>query len=207
MFSIDEFISILKSLKGSELFNPYTDTCPINDEPNSHEIREKNLRKYLKAIYQTNTLIVGEAPGYLGCRRTGLPFTDNRHLEVVQQIYGLERLEIATTKGKDKEQSALFMWRVNRELKHPPFVYNIVPLHPYKKGKPLSNRTPRKSDYENTKAAITYLLENGGFKQVLAIGRVSEKHLKELGYDAKYIRHPAQGGSNEFTELMNKYLE
>ena len=80
MFDAEEFISLLKSLSGKNLFNPYTDECSLHDRKDGARIRERNLRKYLSALSKTKTLILGEAPGFLGCIRSGLPFTDTRHL-------------------------------------------------------------------------------------------------------------------------------
>ncbi len=202
MFDRYKFIEILKSIEGVNLFNPYTDTCDQCDGEDAAKIRENNLLEYLKVVDSTNSIIVGEAPGYLGCRRTGLPFTDNDHLSIVQRIFGLGEMKQATITGKNRENSALFMWRTIGRLKKPPFVWNLIPLHPYKRDKQLSNRTPIKKDYHVSNIAIEYLLENGGFDKIIAVGRIAEKYLGEMGYECTYVRHPSHGGSGIFKEAI-----
>lgn len=205
-FNIDEFVDILKSITGEYLFNPYTDSC-IHDAKGGSDLREKNLRKYLEVIEKSDTIVIGEAPGYLGCRRTGIPFTDNDHLDKVAKIYKISRLSKATKSGKDKENSALYMWRTIQELSDPPFVWNIIPLHPYDSDNQLTNRTPNKMDYLNTKNAISYLLEHGNFERIIAVGRVAEMHLINMGYKCFYVRHPSHGGSSIFREQIQNLFD
>ena len=78
VFNPEKFVELIKSIKGSNLFNPYTQLCPHNDQEGANNIRETNLLEYLKVVFAADSILIGEAPGYLGCRRTGLPFTDNR---------------------------------------------------------------------------------------------------------------------------------
>ncbi|MCY3413909.1 MAG: uracil-DNA glycosylase [Candidatus Heimdallarchaeota archaeon] len=196
----------MKSLEGPLLFNPYIDTCVDHDVVSASEIRESNLRIYLESIQTTRSILVGEAPGYLGCRRTGLPFTDNHHLDVVSSLYGLPKFKQATKSGKNNENSALYMWRELKNLEYPPFVWNLIPLHPFGKESQLSNRTPIKRDFEISKTAITYLLNTGEFDQILAIGRVAEKYLIQLGYSVTYVRHPSHGGSTIFKNQLKSLL-
>jgi len=160
----------------------------------------------LKAINTCDAILIGEAPGYIGCRRTGIPFTDNSHLGSVADTYNLGKLNIATKSGKDKENSALYMWRAMTRLNNPPFVWNLIPLHPYKDNQ-LTNRTPVKRDFENTKELIIYLLENGNFTKIYSVGRIAEKYLGQMGYTSTYIRHPSHGGSVIFKNQIREYFD
>ena len=206
MFDIDEFVDIIKSTSGENLFNPYTDSC-IHDSEGACGLREKNLRTYLGVVGRTDTIVIGEAPGYLGCRRTGIPFTDNDHLDKVAKIYNLNNLNRTTKTGKEKENSSLYMWRTIEKLPEPPFVWNIIPLHPHDEDNQFSNRTPNKMDYLSTKKVISYLLKNGDFERIIAVGRVAETHLINMGYRCLYVRHPSFGGSKIFEQQILQLFE
>lgn len=204
-FKINEFITILKKINGENLFNPYTDICPENDLPNANDIRTQNLIKYLTKTKNARILLIGEAPGYIGCRRTGLPFTDERHIKVANQAFEVT-FEKATFQGRDKEISALHVWDVLKDVKEQPMVWNIIPIHPFKKGNSLSNRTPLGQDFDACKEAIDYLMKNRTFETIYAIGNKAYDKLNKLGYFPEKIRHPSMGGSNIFKKDLRNYL-
>lgn len=203
MFVIDKLVEKIKSISGPNLFNPYTDVCPFHDKKNAAKIRERNLRQYLEVVTQTNKIIIGQSPGYIGCRRTGLPFTDNRHIKTVMEIYNIKDLKVATKSGKDKENSSYFIWKSLSKLNYHPFIWNVIPSHPFQENNQLSNRTPNQKDLAISKNVIKYLLERGGFKDIYAIGKIAEKWLLTLGYPCKYIRHPSFGGSRIFAKQIS----
>jgi hypothetical protein len=49
MFDIEEFIQLIKSQSGKDLFNQYSSKCELHDTNNAAFIRENNLL-YLKVI-------------------------------------------------------------------------------------------------------------------------------------------------------------
>ena len=58
--------------KGSHtLFNPYTDRCVFDSEINGPEQRLERLAMHLDC--DAKVVLIGEAPGYAGCR-----FSDGR---------------------------------------------------------------------------------------------------------------------------------
>lgn len=64
---------------GPTLFNFYNNDVPGIDIPNGAGTRRENLKTYLGSFPEVpEILIVGEAPGYRGCRFTGVPFTCER---------------------------------------------------------------------------------------------------------------------------------
>ncbi|KKN64081.1 hypothetical protein LCGC14_0495080 [marine sediment metagenome] len=201
-----EFLGILQSIKGKNLFNPYTDICIRHDKRNADFIRRHNLKQYFSIINHTNTLLIGEAPGYLGCRRTGLPFTDELTFTLLKKIYDIDML-VATKSGKNKEQSATQMWKILSKLEKPPFLWNIVPIHPYNEDNQLSNRTPSKTERKLMKEVVKYFFDHTNFSKVFAIGKVATGVLVDLlGLKEEdiYIRHPSYGGSEKF---KNKIAE
>lgn len=204
LFKVDDFVDLLLEVKGENLFNPYTDKCPHNDLELGPVIRTNNLVHYLRATEHAKVLLVGEAPGYLGCRRTGLSFTDERHLKIAHEKFGYS-FQMATFQGKDKEISALHVWEVLKELDEQPMVWNIVPMHPHKPDNDLSNRTPTGKDFEACKEVIEYLFRRRAFDTIIAIGNKAYDHLTKLGVkNVVKVRHPSHGGSNIFKSQLRE---
>ena len=81
-------------------------------------------------------------------------------------------------------------------------MWNIFPLHPYKKDNSLSNRKPVKKDFLLAQEVIDYFFNTFKFDKIYAIGRVAENKLKQMGLNPMYVRHPSYGGSSEFKETM-----
>lgn len=183
------------------LFNPYTDICPVYDNKMSIEYRKLNLFNYLVALPQmTEGILIGEAPGHHGCRKTGLAFTDERSYDRVKKYVGFYPL-IATNDGEHKETSALHVWNTIDELGKPLFLWNIVPFHPYEsEDDQLTNRKPTKQEVQDAGKITRMLLDSVDFDNIVAIGRVAEKQLNDMGYDVTYVRHPSYGGSTKFRE-------
>jgi len=82
---------------------------------------------------------------------------------------------------------------------HPKFfVWNCVPIHPYKKGNILSVRTPTTEEvmhYSDLLAEILALLRP---EKIVAVGKKAEFSLNRLGIPCAYVRHPSQGGAEKF---------
>lgn len=202
MFDFQEFLTLLRNVKRDKLFNPYYDVCPFHDNGvKSYTIRSMNLHKYFKILDKTDTLLIGEAAGYLGCRRTGIAFTDELSFDLVKLIWNVDLIR-ATKSGKSRELSASVVWNVLNKLENPPFLWNIIPMHPNSGNSALDNRTPTNNDYKAVKKVTEYFLERNDFERIFTIGRISEKILGNLGFDVKYIRHPSHGGANLFSKAM-----
>lgn len=200
---IDVFLEKLKKIQKKDLFNPYTDFCKEFDyrDDTSHIFRQMNLREYFKILDRTDSVLVGEAAGHLGCRKTGIAFTDERNLKRVNKIFNIN-LNFATPSANAKENSAKAIWDSISNLKNPPFLWNIIPLHPFIYPKSLSNRTPNSADYQVVKEVVNYFFENTEFERIFAVGKVALKYLQKLNYKVDYIRHPSFGGTNEFKNLI-----
>ncbi len=199
---IDALIHDLAQVElSADAFNEYAP----GDANNA--IRRENLRLYLRTMAARNptTLLVMEAPGYRGCRLTGVPVTSRKIL-----LEGLPRLEMFSVEAgyrdvKDigfervyGEQSATIVWGTLANLSLLPFIWNTFPFHPHKLGQPLSNRRPRKSEIELALPFLMRLLEYWRFEKVIAVGNVAHETMIGQGIDCWKIRHPAHGGKNEF---------
>jgi uracil-DNA glycosylase len=148
-------------------------------------VRRARLVAYLDERRGANLLLVGEAAGYRGARVSGLPFTSERQL----------------TGSGPAEASATIVQRVLRELglADSLLCWNLVPTHPHRAGRPLSNRTPTRAEIA---AARPFLEELTAGRYVLAVGRLAAR---ELG--APYVRHPAHGGGAGFRAGLIRELD
>jgi uracil-DNA glycosylase len=140
------------------------------------EVRRRRLAAYLAARNHAPFLLVGEAAGYRGARISGIPFTSER------QISG----------AGPSEATATIVQRVLVELGlvESVLLWNVVPTHPHRSGRPFSNRRPTPVEIA---AARCFLEKLALGRQVIAVGRLAQK---ELG--APYVRHPSHGGAAEF---------
>jgi hypothetical protein len=77
-------------------------------------------------------------------------------------------------------------------------LWNVVPTHPHRPGRPESNRRPTCTEIE---ASFPFLdaLTNG--RTVIAVGRLAASVLH-----APYVRHPSHGGTREFRRGLVELL-
>ena len=172
--NIDSFIKKLSEYKSSDTVN----NMYYGDSKNAIE-RRNRLKNYLSSIKNPMYIFVGEAPGYKGCARTGVPFTSD-----------------------DGEMSARVMNEAfKKELPSiTPLMWNAFPFHPHEKGDLNTNRKPTTKELIIGQEFLRDLLIIfPSVKYFFAVGRTSEKLLKETvdPRQVEYIRHPAHGGKKE----------
>ncbi|MBR3319880.1 uracil-DNA glycosylase [Candidatus Saccharibacteria bacterium] len=175
--NIDEFIQELTEYKSSDtVFNMYS-----GDSAAAKKCRE-NLRKYLEQHKNTQILLVGEAPGYKGCAKTGVPFTSDSG-EVSSKV--LQEAINKYNPGID-----VLMW-------------NAFPFHPHKKGDLESNRRPTKSELEiGQKFLDSFLKVFPSVTCVASVGNVAKELLEkfEFEYRPNHICHPSYGHKKQCEE-------
>jgi uracil-DNA glycosylase family 4 len=145
------------------------------------ELRRDRLRAHLEARATASLVLVGEAPGYLGARVSGIPFTSER------QISGTGPAE-ATATIVHRVLAAL-------ELEEDTLLWNVVPTHP---GTSTSNRAPTRAEIRE---ARPFLEEVVCDRRVVAVGRVAASVL-----GTRYVRHPAHGGARGFAEGLRRAI-
>ena len=182
------FTNIINKLRArpstENVFNPYLNEAVAN-----------NLKMYFEYLYSTkqkDVLLIGEAPGYAGCRITGIPFTSgelfkNSELEIFKELKQdiiLEKIE--------GEKTATMVWNYLENKKKLPIFWNSFPFHPFNKNNETSNRAPSNEEIEEGKFYIQELVEIFKPKTIASIGRKGEKVLKNIYPNNKiqYIRHP-----------------
>src|SRR5437879_5237580 len=79
---LDSFVTELAASRVKGTVNPYATADEVGglDRPGAAALRSANLLDYLGSRRQPGLLLVGEAPGYRGCRFSGIPFTSERSL-------------------------------------------------------------------------------------------------------------------------------
>ena len=181
--------------------------------------RRENLLYYLSVMQEMNPsrLLVGEAPGRMGCYLSGVPFTDEYTL-VFNPFFKNRRCMVQELMSLDEdvrpqsEATARVVWERLDKIppKDLPLMWNIYPFHPstveskYYFIDDRPNRKPTKIECEMGKDILTMLLECFDIKEVYSVGRTAESILKPEYPNIKYIRHPSRGGANEFRKGINE---
>ena len=208
MSALDTFADSLSSI--TDLKN--VENLYRRDDPAS-AVRLHNLKVYLQLMKELKPtrILVGEAPGYKGCKLTGIPFTSERIL-----LNGMNNVSIF---GKDKgyqkidelslasEASATMMWGHLSTYSKIPLLWNAFPFHPYKPGKPSSNREPTSDELRLGSGILRELITLFAIKQVIAVGNNADKTLNAMGIQHEKVRHPANGGKADFVDGISKLMQ
>lgn len=191
--------SFIDDLTASERFDCTTNQ--YSTERTENVIRRDNLYAYLSVMYnlKPSVLLVSEAPGYNGMKRTGIPFTSERIL-LTHSFFKNGNYRVVSFNDTRAESSATIVWSVLDSIDASFLMWPSFPFHPHKKDSLDSNRPPTKNELKFGEKFLKDLIGIFEIKTTIAVGRKAEKSLKSLGYQPKYIRHPSQGGANDFKE-------
>jgi uracil-DNA glycosylase len=163
---VTSLVDRLAQARIGDTYNQYADS----------ELRRARLTDYLERRAPARYLLVGEAAGYRGARRSGLPFTSEPQL----------------TGAGPAEATATIVHRTLAELglEEDVLLWNVVPTHPHRPRVPSSNRRPTAAE---VREAMGFLLELAAGRRTIAVGRLAHSVL-----GGRYVRHPSHGGSAEF---------
>lgn len=184
-----------------DAYNEYAGTDANN------AIRRANLSRYLQTMIQHHPqmMLVMEAPGYRGCRITGVPVTSRKillegipELDFFGTAQGYQNTDDAGFEVVYGEQSATIVWQTLADLRVIPLIWNTFPFHPHHLGKPLSNRAPRKPEIMQGRIFLQQIISIFQPQKIMAVGNVAYEALTTLKIPCQKIRHPAQGGKNDF---------
>ncbi len=190
--SIEILLEKLSKLKSTDtVFNPYKDKDVLN-----------NLREYFSYLIRNNPsiLLIGESPGYDGCRWTGIPFTSGFVVRNSNHKMFREIGDRVVLKKVVKEKTGTIMWEFLGQDKPVPILWNSFPFHPHDIGNPESNRQPSTSEVLEGLEYLTMVYDVFNPKTLGSLGRVGERLLRKNfpNEEVVYIRHPSRGGKNEF---------
>ncbi|MBI5429893.1 MAG: uracil-DNA glycosylase [Nitrosomonadales bacterium] len=185
----------------SGLFNPWQDRCPHDAAGNGPA--EKLNRLALHLDCDPEFILAGEAPGYQGCRYSGIAFTSERLLGegVIPRIPALTG-RLSTRRLPFSEPSATIVWKTLHRLgiEKRTILWNAMQLHPYRPDNLWSNRTPTPSEISLGEPALRMLTAAFPDAKIVAVGKKSEGLLHEMGIrTAGSVRHPANGGATQFS--------
>lgn len=188
MERINNFVEKLASQKVE--VNDVQNIYDCSDENN--KIRKENLKLYLQNMMdkKSELLLVGEAPGWRGCRFTGVPFTsenilfeeNNPFKNIFELIAGYGYKKTNENIKCLKERTATIMWTGLKEAelyKFNPLLWNALPFHPYKKGNIDSNRNNLSNKEKNI--GIYF------FKEIINIFNIQENSIVAIGDTAKEV--------------------
>ena len=182
------------------LFNPWRDRCPHDAAGNGPA--EKLSRLALHLDCNPEFILAGEAPGYQGCRYSGIAFTSERLLGegAIPRIPALAG-RLSDRRLPFSEPSATIVWKTLYRLgiADRTILWNAMQLHPYRPNELWSNRTPSPDEIKLGEPALRMLIKVFPAARVIAVGKKSEGLLREMGIPiAGSVRHPANGGATEF---------
>ncbi|MFB9886167.1 uracil-DNA glycosylase [Balneatrix alpica] len=200
------FVKELASLSLDNVFNPYSDTCPVYDRKDAPRIRRTNLRTYLEASLNigVDTIWMGRDLGYRGGRRTGLALTDEFHLSEMGSLYDGCSPKQATKGPVYSERTAAEIWGVLKIIDTPPLLWNVFPFHPYEAKDPLTNRRFTARELAMVKELNSTLIEWLRVRRIIAIGQDAAKYAEEFGVEILTVRHPSYGGVKDFRAGMQR---
>lgn len=194
------FVAALAQPRLPSVFNPYADWCPIHDRPDAAGVRKRNLVRFLDAALaaRVDTLWIARDLGYRGGRRTGVPLTDEIHLDQAGVLLGGISLDRATRGPVVAERTAAIVWRVLGRIGEPTVLWNIFPFHPHEPDDPFSNRSHTRAERDATWPFLTALLSMFQPRRIVAIGRDARMALAGIDIPVQLVRHPSYGGQSEF---------
>jgi uracil-DNA glycosylase len=190
--AIHNFVERLIAARPTSLVNPYAIEDPDLDRPGGADRRARNLEAYLAARIGRSDLLllVGEAPGYQGCRFSGLAFTSERSLPTE------ERSSLRPDAWQEPSATIVHRSLAALGLEERTVLWNAVPFHPAG-ATLLSNRTPTKAELNIGAPYLAALIELLRPAAMAAIGRSAAVLLPE---GSPMLRHPAHGGATLFRD-------
>ena len=192
------FISKLVKLDVPSASNPYQD----------QHCRD-NLQAYLDLLFSdgfTGRVLVGEAPGYLGCAKTGIPFTSERIINEFEHPFLNKLRSNCRIFSNIAESTASMVWNSQADFQNPDLFWNIFPLHPHCPENSEANRPPNKVEIEVGCQILLELILLMKPQKIVCVGKKASDGVAGLSLDipAYSIRHPANGGKTKFMEGLSR---
>jgi hypothetical protein len=198
------FVTALSQMRLPAVFNPYADCCEVHDRADAVRLRKNNLQALLEAALAVNvdTIWIARDLGYRGGRRTGVPLTDEVHLDLVAALFGGIELKRATQGPVMAERTAAVVWKVLSRIGQPVVLWNVFPFHPHEPDDPFSNRCHTASERELAIPLLRNLIRMFRPQRLVAIGRDAQLALQRLDISVVTVRHPSYGGQTEFINSL-----
>ena len=194
------FVATLADMRLPAVFNPYADCCDVHDRADAARLRRRNLRLFIEGAldYDVEQIWIARDLGYRGGRRTGVPLTDEVHLQFVGRLLGGIELHRATHGPVVAERTAAIVWKVLSRMDRPVLLWNVFPFHPHEPNDPFSNRCHTAAERQQTLPLLQALIQMVQPRRLVAVGRDAQLALKDIGLPVSTVRHPSYGGQSEF---------
>lgn len=202
--TISQFVhELATAVPPPHCLNPYIGERPFTSQ------RRHNLQTYLQLMAQQRPklLLIGEAPGYRGCRLTGIPFVSPHILAGLGKRFQQANNPFQTATEWphiQREASATIVWRTIGDWQPLPLLWNIFPFHPHQPGQPQSNRTPTTSEIALGRPFLARLHHIFPKTKLVAIGKKASAGLAKMGMQHTAVRHPSHGGARQFQAALQK---
>lgn len=209
----DEFVKRLIDFSALDVFNPWHYPAHRHEEAIAANLRLYNLRRHHEVA--ARFVLVGEAPGYQGCRVCGVPFGSERLIrngKMPRLSWGGKAMDKDSGRLGWTEPSATIVWGILHELgiAETTVCWNAFPWHPHRPGDLLSNRKPTPDEVQEGRWFLQELIEDQCYKggaTLVAVGNTAADALVDLGYEEfPRVRHPANGGATKFREQMRSLV-
>jgi uracil-DNA glycosylase len=205
---MDRFLNLVRSFCAPNVFNPWTDTDPLFDLPDQGpQMRYARLKHHLNT--DPALVMIGEAPGFQGCRVAGVCFTSERLIvEGAIPRVSSNGQRISSRPVPFSEPSATIVWSAlyRYGLAERTILWNAFAWHPHRPESGQTNRTPRREELDAGKDVLKELERTFSGVTILAVGRTAEGSLAKLGIRTLgCVRHPSMGGAKEFRREMARW--
>ena len=191
------------------LYNPWRETCVHDTPDNGPEARTERLAAHLDCPHP-RALLIGEAPGYQGCRYSGVAFTSERLLlEGAIPRIAAPAGRLTTRPLPFSEPSATIVWKAlyAQGLAESVILWNAVQLHPHRPDAPWTNRTPTPEEVALGRPGLEVLRAAFPEVPILAVGQKAAGLLEAMGLPvAAVLRHPANGGATRFAQGLAEWV-
>ena len=174
-----------------------------------HKNTVNNLKLYLKKMLEIKPkyLLVGEAPGYKGCRWSGIPFTSEKNL-VKNKFFGLQNgFKVRNVKKAQTEQTSTIVWNCLDDIGIYPLLWDAFPFHP------CANRDPETEELEFGKEFLKEIMSIFDIlpENVIAAGNYAKKSLESFtgfkNIEIKSVPLPVFGHKSPFVKGLKNYLK
>lgn len=207
--SIEAFIKQISTPLFEGMFNPWRQTCETEIESDGYLARRERLRRHLDCP-DPKILLIGEAPGYQGCRYSGVAFTSERLLleGAIPRMPDLQGQRITDRNVPWSEPSATIVWGILYDLgiTENTVMFNAVPWHPEGRKGIHSNRAPTTAEKNYGLEFLEIFLGLYPGVPVVALGKIASGGLSTMEVEHHKVRHPAYGGAGEFRNGMKERM-
>lgn len=158
--------------------------------------------------YETRSIWLGRDLGYRGGRRTGIALTDEYHLDVLKNTFGVFGIVKATTdEDPTKERTATEVWKILTVIEQPILLWNVFPFHPFDENEPLSNRRHTAQEFDLCRDILTTVFEWLNPTIIVALGADAETAVLSVGHKCHRVRHPSHGGQKDFAHQIREIYD